>query len=357
MFIELQLFCNPLPSPIELKISEFMFDSDNTWVLELVDEFLPNPNSGYPNPCDSLFICSSTGRAKVKDIQASYLCYNYLPYILITPDNLHSPLHINKEGDSITIVHFSYGSEKYMPKTVLTFGNYPNAMISKPAEGQSIVAIAGHCYEGDEYSYSYYVKNNKPSLGNCEKDPDFMCGRLQGKIYDNDGQPLRNRTFLLGGYQSGTDSDGNYNLQVYSTDALILDTIRLKKFEKDWNFNMYGVVDFIQMEIKIGDVIDLNIYIRGDLVSSSDVKASDNPVKFYPNPVKQGSVLNYEIDLPVFTATIELEVLSLTGQQLVRKKITNNAGTIDLQIDPGIYILNCMMNGKNVYSTCIIIAN
>jgi len=66
--------------------------------------------------------------------------------------------------------------------------------------------------------------------------------------------------------------------------------------------------------------------------------------------------LNYEIDLPVFTANIELEVLSLTGQQLLKKKITDKMGIIDLQTGQGTYILNCTMNGKSMYSTRIIIA-
>ncbi len=348
MFIELQLFCNPLPSSPVLKISEFMFNSDSTWVLELVDD-LP-----YDYHFDSIFICSSTGKAKVKDIQQNKdYCFN----TLITPENLLSPLNINKEGDSITIVHFYNRGEDIIPKTVLTFGNYPDAMISKPAGGQSIVGVSGGYYdEGNEYSYSYYSKNNKPSLGNCEKDINYMCGNLRGKIYDNNGQPLYNRTFKLGRYESQTDSEGNYNLQVFAN-TLVLDTIRLKKYENmGWNYNMmYGFINFIQMEIEVGDIIDLDIHIKGDLVSSSNVKAPENPVKFYPNPLKQGSELNYEIDLPVFTANIELEVLSLTGQQLLKKKITNNAGIIDLQVEPGTYILNCTMTGKSVYSSRIII--
>jgi hypothetical protein len=360
MFIQLQLFSNPLPPPINsLKISEFMFNSDNTWTLELADDFLGDNVIG---PCDSLFICSSTGRAKVKDIQAYNLCsppYGYYssPYIVITPDDLHSSLHINKEGDSVTIVHFHAGREDFIPKPVLTFGNYPNAMIGKPAEGQSIVAVINYSNYGALYNYSYYSKNNNPSFGDCDKDVNYMSGNIRGKIYDENGQPLRNRTFMFyPGYGSKTDNEGNYNLKVYSN-TLILDTIRLKEFESDKKYNMYGVVYFVQMDIEVGDVIDLDIQIMGKLVSSPEVKTSTNPIKLYPNPVERGSVLNYEIDLPVFTANVELEVRSLTGQLLLRKKITDNTGVIDLQREvPGIYILNCVMNGKNIYSTRIIIA-
>jgi len=356
MCINLQSFSNPLPVPEYLKISEFMFNSDNTWKLELVDSFFH---------CDSLLICSSTGRAKVINFQENNLCgappyYHFShPLILITQDDLNAYLPINQEGDSITIVHFCCGGrDNILPKTVLTFGNYPNAMVGKPAEGQSIVGVSSGEYEDGEYTHNYYSKNDKPSFGDCDKDESYMCGKLQGKIYDKDGFPLCNRTFILGGYQSQTDNEGNYNLNVYSN-TLILDTIRLKKYEYYyWKFDLYGIVNLVQIDVEVGDIIGLDIHVIGDLVvSSPEVKISNNPIKIYPNPIKKGSMLNYEIELPILTANIELEVLSLSGQLLLREKITDNTGTIDLQkqMPSGIYILNCLMNGKSLYSTRIVI--
>lgn len=373
IFVHLQLFCNPLPAPIYLKISEFKFNADNTWELELVDDLLFNDDY---RSCDSLFICSSTGRAKLKDVQQNDQCL-YPTNFLITQDDLFSPLYINEEGDSITIVHFCCnGREDLLPKTVLTFGNYPNAMIEKPAEGESIVAVDNVSWDHEsEYCYSYYSKNNNPSLGVCDKNPNNMSGSLRGKIYDDNGEPMCNQVFLFfysanphgvistlntSYYKSKTDNEGNYNLDVYAN-TLILDTIYLSR--SNWIpyvpyilYERWAAVNFVQMEVAVGDVIDWDIHITGPILSSPKLEVSNNPVKLYPNPIEQGAILNYEIDLPVVAANIELEMVSLTGQQLFRKKVTNNTGIIDLQKEiPGIYIINCIVNGKNLYSTRIII--
>ena len=363
MFIKVQSFCNPLPEPVYLKISEFAFNSDNTWTLELVDDFLRDSHS-IVSRCDSLFICSSTGRTKVIGFQENDECYPY--QVVITQDDILSPLLINREGDSITIVHFFNGREDIMPKTVLTFGNYPNAMIDKPAEGQSIAAISrdwSGYWDGGEYTYAYYSKNNKPSLGDCYKNESYMYGKLQGKVYDMYNQPLCNQIFKFifnnktgGTYIFQTDYEGNYNLNVYSN-TLILDKIYIQTSGGYNPSYSTAEIDFVQMDIEVGDIIDLDIHLIGPPVSSPEMKIANNPIKLYPNPVKEGSVLNYEIDLPVFTSNIELEVLSLNGKQLLKEKITNKTGIIDLQkMAQGIYILNCKMNGKSLYSTRIIIA-
>jgi len=364
LFINLQSFCNPLPPPDYLKISEFVFNSDNTWTLELVDSFLQDYSPfSY---CDSLFICSSTGRAKVINFQENNQCYPYQVQVVITQDDILSPLHINEEGDSITIVHFCCNErDDLIPKTVLTFGNYPNAMIGKPAEGQSIVAVSSGYWNSGAYCYNYYSKNNKPSLGNCDKDENYMCGTLQGKIYDKNGLPLCNQSYIFFNgneaeisYKTTTDDEGNYNLKVFAN-TLTLYAIYVKT--SPYYFIKYdekGAIDLVQLDIEVGDVIDLDIHVISDIVSSPEVKISSNPVKIYPNPVKKGSLLNYEIDLPVLAANVEMEVLSLTGQLLLREKITDKTGVIDLQkeIPAGIYILNCRMNRKNLYSTRIVIA-
>ena len=59
---------NPLPSPPPIiGLSEIGFDSDGKWVIELGYQNIYNENTYMP--VDSIFICSSRGRARLKNLR------------------------------------------------------------------------------------------------------------------------------------------------------------------------------------------------------------------------------------------------------------------------------------------------
>ena len=206
---------NPLPSPPPIiGLSEIGYDSDGKWVIEVGYQNIYNQNTYMP--VDSIFICSSTGRAKLKNPRFN----SWAGIMVVRNDSLLTNLNINSAGDSIQIEYYVFNVKKlYVP---LVFGNFKNATLACPQIGKSIASyfVFNNTNHSSAPIYAnVYSIDKSPTFGE-ENDTTGMCGTLKGKIYDQNNQLLINSTLALGTHGLYDNiqpfSDGSYSVKVFS---------------------------------------------------------------------------------------------------------------------------------------------
>ena len=133
---------NPLISPPPaIGLSELSFDFNGNWIIELWYETDERIMPDHENSSvDSVFICSSLGRSRLKNTKFN----DSFGLMLVRKDSLLSNLNINPEGDSIQI---EYHYKHYQgPETAFTdpivFGNFRNATLNAPEMGESIATYS-----------------------------------------------------------------------------------------------------------------------------------------------------------------------------------------------------------------------
>jgi len=81
------------------------------------------------------------------------------------------------------------------------------------------------------------------------------------------------------------------------------------------------------------------------------------PVKIYPNPIKAMDKLMVEIDLPVITSNIWIDITSVDGKLINKEKITNTKSLIDMPDSNGYYILRVLLDKQIISSNRILVIN
>jgi len=179
-----QMNANPVPNPPPyIEFSEFAFESDSQWVIEIRYEHVINDYE-Y-NKIDSIYICSSTGRSKIKQP----ILNNYSGYYTVRNDSLFSNLYINPVGDNLVVEYYcreyTHPSGQVLTDSIV-FGNFENATLPAPKIGES---IATYGYYSQYHVNSTYSLDLSPSI-NAPNDSSGMCGTLHGYIYDSNNQLL-----------------------------------------------------------------------------------------------------------------------------------------------------------------------
>jgi hypothetical protein len=346
---------NPLPSPPPIiGLSEIGFDSDGKWAIELGYQNIYNENTYMP--VDSIFICSSTGRAKLKNMRFN----SWAGIMMVRNDSLLSNLIINPAGDSIQIEYYyrQYSSTTkglYIP---LVFGNFKNATLACPKTGQSIASYFFfnniYMYNSSSINPNVYSIDISPTLG-VENDTTGMCGTLKGQIYDQNNQLLTNSSQTLGTYGIYDNiqplSDGSYSVKAFS----FKNTISKMYYSEGYN---NFIVDILPIEYNMmpDSVISVDIHIL-KITAVDEIKSDPVTIlQISPNPIKD-LLFNYEISIPVKSSASFIELISLSGQKIVQFPITENVGKINLPANTtnGIYTLRLLVNNKNYGTSKIII--
>lgn len=344
---------NPLqePPPI-IGLSEIAFDSNDKWVIELGYQNIYNENTYMP--VDSIFICSSTGRAKLKNLSFK----GYAGIMLVRNDSLLSNLNINSKGDSIQIEYYYryYSSTTkglYMP---LVYGNFKNATLACPQTGKSIASyfvFNNTVHNFTPISENVYSIDKSPTLG-VANDIIGMCGTLKGKVYDQNNQLLINSTHnfsTYGLFNFQPSVDGSYSVSAFSYKN------RISKMYYSEGYNNF-IVDILPIEFNMmpDSVISVDIHIQ-KITAVDEIKSDPVTIlQISPNPIKDLSC-NYEISIPVKSSASFIELISLSGQKIAQYPITENVGKINLPANTtnGIYTLRLLVNNKNYGTSKIII--
>ena len=349
---------NPLPSPPPvIGLSEIGFDSHGNWVIELGYK---NIELGWKNiynentnmRVDSIFISSSTSRAKLKNPKFN----SRAGIMVVCNDSLLSNLNINPTGDSIQIEYYVFNVKNlYIP---LVFGDFKNATLASPQIEKSIASYFVFnnmdIYDQTSIYANVYSIDKSPTFG-VENDTTGMCGTLKGKIYDQNNNLLINSTQVLslnGIYDISPSSDGSYSVKAFSFKN------RISEMYYSEGYNNF-IVDILPIEYSMmpDSIISVDIHIQ-KITAVNEIKSDPvTMLQISPNPIKDLS-FKYEISIPVKSSASYIELISLSGQKIVQFPITENIGKINLPANTtnGIYTLRLLVNNKNYGTSKIIIA-
>lgn len=309
--------------PIE--ISELFFDDSGNWKLELryYNYRL------YGIPVDSIFLYSSSHTAQLP----LYEFTDYEGEFVITADSLDAEFHISRFADVIKVISYS---DEYPSEDILVFGDLPKAIIGFPKEGQSI----------GRYKYDY-SKDKSPTIG-FPNDTLGMCGTLKGVIYDMEMNPVKNIKCWLD-FPFETNSKGEYSTRVLSAPR-VFRGIDCGPEQSFWDVLSTEEVAYV---MEPDSIIERDIYLLTPL--STDMQVLNIPISVYPNPIPRNGTLNVDIDLPVNTADIYVEIVDLTGRIVRKKKISHSESSIAAPNATGVYIMRTLLDSQPISSIKIVV--
>jgi len=325
--IGLAINANPIAVPT-IEITELYFDESDNWNLEL-GYFYIEPE-GYT--FDSIFIYSSMDTVKVAD----YYLTGEIGQFVITADSLSSNFRINRLGDTVKVVSYAYGGGF---EDVLIFGNVMGASINYPRIGQSL----------SKNGY-FYVKDNSPTIG-FPNDTIGTCGIVKGIIYDKNSETVVSRIFMLDNYFE-TSENGMFSARVYSKPS----TFNRIYYKTGQNSTKSVLINEISYIMEPDSVVDLDIYLLDTLATGiNDVNIANAPISVYPNPISKSGELKVNIDLPIITSNIYIEIIDLNGKLINKKKISKNSSSIVAPDKIGFYIVRTLLDSELISSNRIVV--
>lgn len=327
LIIGLNIYANPIALPT-IEISELFFDESGDWKLEL-GYYEVNQNG---LTIDSIFLYSATDTIKLP----LYEFIGSTGVLVITADSLDSEFNIKRYADTLTVV--SYSMEQPF-EDVLIFGNLSGASINYPRQGQSI----------SKY-WMYYTKDNSPTIG-FSNDTLGMCGTVKGIIYDKYSEPVKNRTFRFD-YYFETSENGKYSARVYSKPA----TFSRIDYKTGQYSTQFASITETSYTMEPDSVIEMDIYLLDTLTTGiNDINITNTPISVYPNPISKGDELKINIDLPIITSEIYIEIIDLNGKMIKKNKISRNSSSIKAPEKSGLYIVRTMLDSKVISSNRIFV--
>jgi len=339
---------NPLPvPPPHLELSEFTFDSQGKWVIEL--QYFNEHQGNTEHQIDSIFISSSTGRSKLTHFKIE----DYTGIIMVCNDSLTSNLNFNPEGDSIQMSYYIH-SEPNLTEPIV-YGNFHNASLPALKTGQSIALSSNY---SSYASYGSYSIDKSPTL-EVTNDSTGMCGTLNGKIYDETNllASLPNVRFYNPGLSDFvSEANGSFTTRAYSRNHHITQILIYCGYSYYSYEYLIAKINPINFAMLPDSVVTADIHITDIFLAVDEIKSNLSVFHIYPNPSKE-LTLNYETFLPVKSSKSYIEILSLNGQRIAQYQITENKGKINLPSGTinGVYTFRLLMNNKTYAATKIII--
>lgn len=326
----LSIYSNPITLPT-IEISELCFDESDNWKLELRYYFL----NQEVFPIDSIFFYSTTDTVKLP----TYEFPGSTGVIVITSDSLNSDFIIKRFADSIKVVYYIMEAPF---EDILIFGNMSGASINYPRQDQSIC----------KYS-KYMVKDNSPTIG-AINDTSGIYGTLKGVVYDKYSAIVGNRIFRLEDSYFRSSADGAYTVRVYSKPS-VFNSIMYQPGSQG------GIIKFASINelsylMEPDSVVELAIHLLDTLTTGiHDKKFTSTPISVYPNPISKNEELKINIDLPIITSDICIEIIDLKGTMIKKKKVNQNSCSIIAPDKSGFYIVRTMLDSEIISSLRIFV--
>lgn len=325
--VGLTIKANPIVVPT-IEISELYFDEFGNWKLELayydtnINEFT----------IDSIHLYSTYGTIKLP----TYEFIESFGVIVITADSLESEFKINRFADTIKAISYTMGDPF---EDMLIFGDLPGTYINFPRQGQSICKYSMH-----------YSKDKSPTIG-LPNDTIGICGTVKGIIYDKYSVPVDTRTFILHNYFE-TSENGEYSARVYSKPSTF------NKIYYKTGQNSIQSVSITEMSyvMEPDSVIEIDIYLLDTLITEiKNINISNSLISIYPNPISKNGELKINIDLPIISSNIYIEIIDLNGKLINKKIINKTSSSIVAPDKSGVYILRTLLDSEVISSNRIIV--
>ena len=325
--VSFKMQANPGPDP-EINIYEFYFEPTGGWVLKLYFRYC----TAYT--FDSLSVQSNSGIQKIMSWTGS------ATLITVKSSDLSGILNINPDGDIVTINGYLWMSFT----ASLRFGNVPDANVFAPLSGQS-VSWHEHYWSWMYYPSTFnYSLDNTPNSTNMN-DTTGTCGTLHGTIFGPDLNPVRNKYFWID-FGFWTDFNGRYSTRIYSC-INSLNKIYSDYFPHEVPIApmQYGMIpdSSIYRDINLLDTVYLPVQPRSEL---------REPLRLYPNPVKESLTVSWSLDISDPSGRLELEILDLLGRPVVIKTLNSCLGVsvIPLNLPDGNYFAILKNDGSELSS-------
>ncbi|MBC8527429.1 MAG: T9SS type A sorting domain-containing protein [Candidatus Cloacimonetes bacterium] len=340
LFLFSQLAGDPVPPPSV--ISEIYFEGNN-WTIELAYAV----EWTEPLFLDECTLISSAGETTFNE--GTVLFPDSI--LLITEDDISTPLFIDKNGDFIMIT----GS---FVDDIISFGTYPGSYVNAPNEGQSLARGTLEYYWYDWQGFPTWIiiyilaKDNIPSLGSNIFSVNTR-GTFCGYVYDLQGNPIQGaiinyfscpneEEFIIetseNGYFENTNMYGmNYDVTIYVDDIAMLDTLITIEPDSTTYCEFYINLTSVDEEIKKWNQINLSNY---------------------PNPFIESTRISFSAtDLHGFTqiniynirGQLVKALMPMTNDQCPMTKVvwdgTNQEGVLQ---PPGFYFYSFEVDGKKI---------
>lgn len=332
----LNVYANPIVEMV-VEITELYFDDSDNWKLEL--DYYYNKHD-VEITIDSVFLYSSSDSVKLPK-------YNFTDstgIIVITKDSLGRDFIINRFADHLKVVYyFKMDGYSIHYSNGLVFGNQPGSYVNYPRKGQSICRI----YNG---IYNDYVKDNSPTIG-AVNDTSGVFGTLKGFIYDKNLKPIQHCRFRLGWYDFETSDNGKYSVKVLSK------SYQYKYIELMSVPRSYKAIKEFSYIMEPDSVVEMDIVLLDTLISDINDLYDENPVSIYPNPVSINGSLSVNVDLPVKTSDIWLQIVDMNGRLIRRERIRQRENVIHPSLQEGFFILNVSFEDKLIFTKKVHVKN
>jgi len=358
--LAVSVHANPLPAPPqEFFVSELMFDSSGNWTIKLGVTNFSIPSGSI----DSVCISTSSGSAKLENFMLNYEEQQQI--VILRKDGLDSDLVIHQEGDFVQVTTYYNGLDWLSYDTIayaMIFGDYPEATVRSPKEGESIVFVP--------VNYGYYLSKNSNLYAIAKIDEsgksNVCTGEIRAIIHNLTDQPFPESIVQFNDEHYSSIFDMNQQTDNMFTGNVFACRYSFDKLYKWISPNDiyiypistrhdYWTIDPVQFEMEPDSVVLLDIYING-YVGIPTVKTEADVLKIYPNPIV-GNSIYYETALPVKSTNSVIEITGLNGQRIGRYPVSENKGNISLpsNIHKGIYAVSLIVNQKNYITTKIIV--
>jgi len=317
-------------------ISEIYFEGDD-WTIELCDYW---QIFGY-YPLYNAFLTSSSGTSAFEE------CLYFLPgeTIIVTQDDLVSPLNINKQGDYVLFSAEDIEDE-------VCFGDYPNSTVNAPFESQSLARMMFYAGPPTYMFWFNLVKESPPTLG---YDPFTVnsTGIFCGFIFDSFMNPVNSVEIEY--------TPWSYNFPEITTNE-----------SGYFEASMYGMNYELNIHLSVIVSMDSTVSIEPDSVNYFEfvfenyvvgveepevvIPSQDYHLSNHPNPFNPSTAITF------FTAedaeNAELLIYNSKGQKVDELSINNpsNAGqvfqySITWEADnfpSGVYLYKLIIDGKEL---------
>lgn len=346
-------------------VNKFFFDKNQHWVINI-------SSNRDTIPPDSVLVCSSTGKSICKKYikNAQTIPYSFT----LNYDSLSSNVIIKPEGDSVTILFYSNSIDTIIINGIVNryqgdqfvFGNYRNATIPKPRNGQSIVPGISN----------FQISPLLQEMVNCIADSSGNTrGSIHGHVYNEFNKLITNVSLSINPFLAWSycwclntsyifpdtfivNNDGSYSAKLLSL-IYHFGTINI------CGNNACGVIgiinnaniDSLNFTLEPDTSVLMDIHILSDFTDINTVMNNQNVIfRTSPNPLNSNT-FNYEISTTDIPSNSFINLIQINGQEIMRYNINNNTGVLQLpeNISNGTYLLQLNMNNAVFATTKIIV--
>ncbi|MDO9576651.1 MAG: T9SS type A sorting domain-containing protein [Candidatus Cloacimonadales bacterium] len=282
------IFANPIAPHIN--ITEFIF-TETGWQMELYSDYLET------NCLDSCQVVCSEGSSYFQP----GIEYYEGTLLVVTEEDLVTPLFINEQTDSVSIL-YSLGDG-----SSFNFGTL-NSMVLAPSAGQSLRAVGLSLNAAD--TYYVFAKDNTPSMGTWDDGIGFR-GIFCGYVFDSLMNPVENVEIehtpdCISIPDINTDENGYFEVELYA-----------------FNYNCdihLGALASMDSIISIEpDAQNYYEFVFENYVHSDDYEI-ELPSSFYklfnfPNPFNPNTEISFQIS-DFSDQNLEIQIFNSKGQKI-----------------------------------------